>query len=87
MTNYRCSIGQIEEAEKTGFWLDVVDELKAWLEDIRDRLEDPNNELHKDTIFRLQGNAEALRRVMLLPEMIRNNIVADLKGEDVKEGE
>jgi len=56
------------------FWQDMRRQIEAWLIDVRDTLEDPDNIYLDRTLHRLGGNAEALRRVLMLPEETLKNL-------------
>ena len=73
----RTSLGQMRDFVEGVIWKDIVDELSLWIEDIRDQLEDPGHELFPEDIKRLQGNVEALRRVLELPK----NLILNLEDE------
>ena len=58
---------------------DYKNQLEAWLQDVRDTLEDPDNILLDKTLHRLGGNAEALRYVMVLLDMTLVNLEGGIK--------
>lgn len=60
-------------------WADIKSQLLAWLEDIRDSLEDQDNILLDKTLHRLGGNAELLRRVIALPSVTLANLTEGIK--------
>ena len=60
-------------------WEDLLNELKLWLRDVHGDLEDPTGENPVGTLRRLGGNAQAIRRFMLMPEVIRDSIIEDRK--------
>ena len=78
----RSSVGQLKDFVDGVIWRDIQDELKLWLEDIRDQLEDPGHELFPEDIKRLQGNAEAVRRVLELPRNLILNLEDDLEAKN-----
>ena len=69
-----CSPREFEIGMNSPFWMDMKAQIEAWLEDVRDNLEDPNNIWLERTLRRLGGNAEALRNVILLPEITLANL-------------
>ena len=73
----RTSLGQMRDFVEGVIWKDIVDELSLWIEDIRDQLEDPGHEFFPEDIKRLQGNVEALRKVLELPK----NLILNLEDE------
>jgi hypothetical protein len=62
-------------------WQDIKRQIEAWLTDVRDALEDPENILLEKTFNRLAGNAEALRRVLMLPEVT----IKGIEDYDIRE--
>lgn len=69
---------QWEEFLKSSIWADFQSNLAAWIFDIRNQLESSQDH---DVVLRLQGNVEALRRVLLLPESVLFELEQQLKGE------
>jgi len=63
-------------------WKDIHDELNKWLDDIHESLEDPEDVLDDKQHAKLRGNAEAVRKFMLLPYMVRENILEDARREE-----
>jgi hypothetical protein len=64
---------EFEQGIESQFWQDMKRQIEAWLSDVRDTLEDSDNFLFDKTLHRLGGNAEALRRVLILPgETLKN---------------
>ena len=64
----RCSPKDFADFEKSALWLDIVDELNIWLEEIRDNLENVDISLRK--VRELRGSAMALRNVVnILPNL------------------
>lgn len=72
--DYHSSVVEFEEFEKSSIWRDISYELEMWLKIVHESMEDYN--LDHDALRTLQGNAEFIRKAMLLPEAIRNNIEA-----------
>ena len=66
---------------ETTIWRDISSELKTWLEDIRDQLESLETDDSKK-FYRLQGNSEAVRNMLRLPEQVLNNILDDARREE-----
>lgn len=58
---------EFEQGMGSPFWQDMRNQIEAWLSDVRDTLEDPENIYLERTLRRLGGNAEALRRILILP--------------------
>jgi len=65
---------EFEQGISSPFWQDMSRQIEAWLIDVRDTLEDPDNIYLDRTLHRLGGNAEALRRVLMLPEETLKNL-------------
>jgi len=65
---------EFEQGIGSPFWQDMKNQLEAWLSDVRDTLEDPENIYLDRTLHRLGGNAEALRRVLMLPSETLKNL-------------
>jgi len=69
--NILSSIGQlIDFKENSIVWKDIKNELHVWLEDIRDLLENPDGDMSVRVLDRLGGNAETLRNILALPEVL-----------------
>lgn len=51
-------------------WADIQSELQAWLEDIRDQLENTNGQTGIRVMDRLGGNAESVRNLLALPQVL-----------------
>lgn len=77
------STRDVREGTNTRFFGWMREELNAWLDSIRDELEDPGNAYDDKTLHRLGGNAETLRRVLALPEVL----IALLEAETDKRKE
>ena len=72
--------------ENSIIWEDVKDEIKLWIEDIRDILEDRDKTQFIEDFRRLQGSSEALRNVLNLAEqMIMNKEIEIKEREDGNE--
>jgi len=75
LTHIVCSVSEFEAGLESNFWKDVSGQLETWIIDIRDALEDPDGLIPEKVLNRLGGNAEAIRRVLVLP----NEIIDALK--------
>ena len=85
--SYRSTAESFNEFMKGSVWKDMSDEIDTWLDDIHVALEDPDGLLSEKELNRLGGNAEFARKFMLMPETIRDNILADAEEErEGKEG-
>lgn len=58
----------------SNLWRDLSNEMNAWLNDIREQLEIT---AEVDTIRRLQGNVEAVRRFLDLPQTLLDILEVD----------
>jgi len=56
--------------DNSTIWRDIKNELEAWLEDIRDQLENTDGSLSVRILDRLGGNAESVRNLISLPEVL-----------------
>jgi hypothetical protein len=70
------------EGVKTIFWQDIKAELEIWLSDIRTMAEDPDGSLSNKSLHRLGGNAESIRRMLLLPD-----VLLSIKRDELKRRE
>jgi len=77
--SYRSTAGMFDDFMKSTIWDDILQEMNDWLEDIHRGLEDPNGETDDKALHRLGGNAETIRNIMKMPEVIRDNIKEDHK--------
>ena len=82
---YKSSVSMVEEFVEGCIWKDIECELHIWLNDVRDHLEDPEGILKLEELKKLQGNAEALRNVLDIPETIIRNIQISLEERKEKE--
>jgi len=51
-------------------WKDMETEMKAWLKDIRDQLENNDGSMSYRILDRLGGNAESIRNLLNLPYIL-----------------
>jgi len=80
--SYRSSARAFDEFMESTIWDDMVQEMNNWLGDIHKMLEDPGGGADDKTLHRLGGNAETIRNIMKMPEVIRDNIIEDNKKEE-----
>jgi len=85
--SYRSSAQAFSEFMDSTIWDDILQELNAWLDDVHKILEDPSGDANEKALYRLGGNAETIRNVMRMPEVIRDSIIEDRKEpiEEVSE--
>jgi len=55
-------------------WKDLKYELNAWLTDIRNQLENSDGNISPRIMDRLGGNAETVRNVLSLPEILLESL-------------
>lgn len=67
MSELRSNITEVRQFMHSNVWRDMHSEMEAWLNDIRDQLEQAQE---LDILRRLQGNAEAVNRFLQLPESL-----------------
>ena len=77
----RCSAKQFDEFLESHIWLDMQEELEAWLEGVRDGLEDPG--LGNDEMLRNQGRANAIRYALSLPGVLRDSLIDEQQSQSV----
>lgn len=78
---YKSSEHEIEAFLNSSIWEDFKTEIEAWLEDIRDTLENKERTPDFETLKELQGSAESLRKVLLMPNVVLDSIREDLENE------
>lgn len=83
---YVSSAQNFDDFVVGNIWEDIHNELNKWLDDIHESLEDPDDALDNKQHAKLRGNAEAVRKFMLLPFMVRDNISEDVRREEEPEG-
>lgn len=69
-----------EQFVRGSIWKDMQEELGVWLGEIQKSLENP--EADDATLRRLQGNAETIRKVLMLPEVVIHNLKLDMEEEE-----
>lgn len=60
-------------------WVDIKSELEIWLKDIRDQLENTSGNLSPRVLDRLGGNAESVRNLLALPQVMLETLDNDAK--------
>ena len=85
--SYRSSAQAFNEFMDSTIWDDILKELNDWLDDVHKILEDPSGDASDKALFRLGGNAETIRNVMRMPEVIRDSIIEDRKEASEKVSE
>ena len=78
----RNSAEEILHFERSIIWLDIVDELNIWLDEIRTNLE--SEDVSIDAVPALRGSAKAIRNVInMLPNLAElANINDELEEEE-----
>ncbi len=77
--SYRSSAEAFNVFMDSTIWEDLLNELKMWLDAVHGESEDPDGKTPDRVLHRLGGNAQAIRRFMLMPEVIRDSIIEDRK--------
>lgn len=81
--DYRSSAGDIKEFIESPIWADLKNDFECWLEAARNGLEDI--EASEKELYRNQGRAEAVRRVLLHPEVLMDSLLEDQRDESSRE--
>jgi len=79
----RNSVGQLEEFKRSTIWLDILDELNVWLEDVHAILENPGGEVSSRSLDRLGGNAEAFHRFEGILDYMITNVEIEQKNLEI----
>jgi len=74
------TVYDFEQFVRGSIWKDMQEELGIWLEEIQKSLENP--EAEEAVLRRLQGNAETIRKVLMLPEVVMHNLKLELEEEE-----
>jgi hypothetical protein len=74
---YISSATAFREFLEGSVWRDISHELEMWIEDIRSSLESKERTPDFETLKNLQGSAEAVRKFLLMPQIILDNIIED----------
>lgn len=71
------SKGQLSDFIKfSAIWKDMQNEMNAWLDEIRNQLENNGGDLSYRTLDRLGGNAETIRNLQNLPRILLEDLEA-----------
>lgn len=84
---YLSSPNDIRNFMKGTIWQDFQRELERWLNDVHKNLEDLDTKTPDKLLHRLGGNAETIRHVLRMPEVIIMNIEDDSNSNDNDEKE
>jgi len=82
MSEYISSEENFRSFLESSIWRDMKAELNIWLEQIRNALEDPNDDETLESTERLRGAAKMAKRVLAMPEVIMQNIADDKEREE-----
>ena len=77
MIDYISSAEDLKSFLDSSVWRDMKSEIELWLDKIHEALEDPDGEENNESTERLRGSAKALRRVLAMPEVMRETILED----------
>lgn len=76
----KLTLDDIEVGTATKFWKAVEAQLREWLEDIKEEAIDPDGGNELSTFKRLSGNAQAIKRTLMLPEIFKDEIEYERSG-------
>lgn len=76
---YRSSAGDVQEFIEGPVWADLKNDYECWLDAARNGLEDI--ESSEKELYRNQGRAEAIRRVLLHPEIMKDTLLEEQRDE------
>jgi len=76
----RSGVGQLKEFSRSGIWLDILDELGIWLNQIHEQLENHGMECDHRMLDRLGGCAEAVRNFSDIVNVL-TDLAEGSKGE------
>lgn len=79
---YRSTALAFQDFLTSTVWIDIVYELTRWIEDLRRELESPDRTDDIGLVRQLQGNIEAVRKVLQMPLEIAENIIIDNKMKE-----
>jgi len=71
----KASANEMNEFMDSFVWEDMQYEINLWLGGARDGLEDPDAD--EKEIYRNQGRADACRRFLAVPEVLRDSLLVD----------
>ena len=73
--NPMSSPTEFEDFMESTVWQDMSHEIHIWLDGARDGLESPTAD--EKELYRNQGRADACRRFLSLPEVMRDSLLTD----------
>ena len=79
------SAGELTEFIEGFIWADMKRELDVWLEGVRSINEDPNTP-DRERLIAL-GRIDALKHFLLLPEVVRDSLIADQTSHQDEKGD
>ena len=81
--NPMSSATEFEEFMESTMWQDMQYEINLWLDGARDGLE--NQDADEKEIYRNQGRADACRRFLSVPEVLRDSLLMDREQKASKD--
>ena len=78
--NLNLNLEDIDIGTSGKFWKAVQAQLLEWLEDIKEEALDPDGENDLAIFKRLGGNAQAIKRMLALPEIMKDQIEYEREG-------
>lgn len=79
---YNSSPGAMEDFIKGGVWRDMKEELNAWITELQEVLSDPDGPKDMETISVMRGNIKACKNFLMMPEVLRDNMLEDQRHND-----
>jgi hypothetical protein len=76
----RTTAGQLEEFKKSFIWLDILDELDVWLDQIHLQLENADGHVSHRTLDKLAGNCETIRNVRDILDVMINLALEEVEN-------
>ena len=74
---------EFEDFMESTIWQDMNHEIRIWLDGARDGLESPTAD--EKELYRNQGRADACRRFLSLPEVMRDSLLVDRERKSSKD--
>jgi len=78
VSEIRSSYANMRDFAVSSIWVDLSDEINNWLDDIHSQLE---SEVDHNILMKLQGNAEACRNILALPNQMLEALEIERRTE------
>lgn len=66
----RSSLGQLKDFKESTIWADISEELRVWINQIHEELEDPDADMTDKMLYRLGGSALAIRNMTNIVDVL-----------------